>query len=416
MWYEAWNGETRIKNIDSIRIICNVSQNAVFEFYEEFFKLCGIYVIKTRGDLTDSSDKMGNYFPNNVLNITQEGKIKNIDDGRYRLVNAIKKIHYEERIKCQLLEILEIYLDNDLMYHNAMERYFYAPTHERLESCLAGFRGAVEAVRDIQKDERYVEYFEILCQHKINVLLGKLRRKKEYDGFWLINRAIGLCMRERGYIQGYILAGIIADGDLNYLNYSVDFYNKAFTGVSAIDAYIYYRRGRYYEKIEHDEEKALKDYQKAHQLDPDNYRVLYKVAFLEMNQGRRYLNDMYMRRAVRDFLKVCEIMGDDISERDLMPIQLEYLTKTYKKLYDIYDIWLEERYSAMQVLQRLYGLEQIVNNDIFFNNFFPEKIAEEEKGLLNRYLRLAFYKEKWEIIEQDYIINERGKRKKGYVQ
>lgn len=402
--------KTRDKIIDSIIITCDASQNAIFVFYEEFFKLCGIYVIKRTVKQSDYSDEKKGYVPDNELNITQDRKIENKKDGQKRLERAIEGTHYGYGIKRQLAELSKVYLKNGLMYHNTMERYFYSPTRDRLEHCLAGFRGAVEDLQGISEYGRYVKYFIIICQHKINVLLGKLRRKKEYDGFRLINRAIGLCMREKGYVQGYILAGNIADGDLNYLNYSIDFYNRAFTDVSSIDAYIYYRRGRYYEKIEHDEERALKDYRKAHELDPYNYRVLFKVAYFEMNQGRFHLNDMYMRRAVRDFLEIREIMYTDILEHDLMPIQLEYLTKTYKKLYEIYDFWLEERYSAMRVLQKLCELEYVIDSNNFFPGFFPEEFAETEKSLLKQYLQLDLYKEKMKIIEQDYFINERGKK------
>lgn len=409
--------KTGDKNIDSISIVCDASQNAIFVFYEEFFKLCGIYVIKKPVYSFDDSDGTENYVPVNRLDITQDRKIEDREDGQKRLESAIEGTHYVSGVKRQLSELSKVYLNNNLMYCNAMERYFYAPTRERLEGCLAYFRGAVKELRGICENNicengRYVKYFMTICQHKINVLLGKLRRKKEYDGLRLINKAIGLCAREKGYVQGYILAGNIADGDLNYLNYSIDFYSKALTGVSAIDAYIYYRRGRYYEKIEHDEARALKDYRKAYQFDRNNYRALFKVAFLEMNQGRYYMyvDDVYMRRAVMDFLEIRKIMYADILNRDLMPIQLEYLTKTYKKLYEIYDIWLEERYSAMRVLEKLCDLEQLVNSNEFFSDFFPKESAEKEKSLLKQYLHLDFYKEKMDIIEQDYIINERGKR------
>ncbi|MXP74798.1 hypothetical protein GN277_05205 [Lachnospiraceae bacterium WCA-9-b2] len=405
-----WEHESKI--IDSIRIICKRSQNEDFVFFEEFFKLCGIFVIRCAEPQIPHLSEDDEEYTDYELDITHNfGWMVQKENEKMMLKKAIEMVYGGNRsFRDELSYLAPVYVNHDLKLHNMRERYFYAPVFSRVYESLANFRAAVRELEETKINGRHVKYFRISCQHKINVLLGKLHKEKEYSGYMLIADALNLCGRERGYTQGYLLAGIVADGDLQFLNDSIHFYDNAFTGKKEIDAYIHYRKGRYYEKIDHDEERALTEYRKAYRMDQSNYRALFKVAIIELSIGEMYMDYRYIRRSISTFREIPELLYDDIENCNLLPIQLEYLAKTYKNLYDIYDIWMERKSSAMQALYELCDLERMIDEDAFFDHFFGDgEKADEERRLLKCHLNLVYYKDERDTIDNDYYINKRGK-------
>ncbi len=398
------------KIIDSIRIICNQSQNEDFAFFEEFFKLCGIFVIRCVETQISHLSEDDEGYTDYELDITHNFRwMAHRENEKVMLRNAIDTVYGGNRVvKDELSYLAPVYVNHDLKLHNMRERYFYTPVFPRVYESLEKFRDAFRELEKIKINGRHVKYFRISCQHKINALLGKLHKEKEFSGYSLIADALDLYVREGVYPQRYLLAGIVADGDLQYLNDSIHFYDNAFTGKREIDAYIHYRKGRYYEKIDHDEESALTEYRKAYRMDQSNYRALFKVAIIELSIGEMYMDYRYIQRSISAFREIPELLYNDIRNCNLLPIQLEYLAKTYKNLYDIYDIWMERKSSAMQALYEFCDLDKMIDKDAFFDNFFGDE-ADEERRLLKRHLNLDYYKDERDTIDNDYYINKRGK-------
>lgn len=384
--------------LKDINIICNQSENENFLFFAEFFKMCGIYVIKSVGGPYNELEESKGYIPDAELDLRERFQwLNNRKEEKEILDEALKvACKGDEQLFLELGSLVNIYIDNNLMICNMMERYFYAPQLTRVEKVLQGFQVAYEELRELEEG-RYVDYFGLLCQHKINSLLGKLRRKKLYDSHMLISEAVQLGEKYQHFTQGYILAGILADGDLNYLTYSIIYYNRAFDvaeGMDPVKAYIDYRRGRYYEKINHDVESALDLYEEAYKKDPFNYRILYKKALLELDKGYIWQEKFYIELAKQDFYQLYQLMYGDIIHNNLEPIQLEYLTKTFIKLYEIYDVWLEKKEKARQILKKLGSLDHIIYTDAFFSNIFQdESKAREERNYLIQHLNINIYKE-----------------------
>lgn len=384
--------------LKDINIICNQLENENFLFFAEFFKMCGIYVVKSTGKPYSQLEESEGYTPDAVLDLREKFQwLNNRGQENKLFVEALKDVcKGDEQLFSELGSLVDIYIDNNLMLCNMMERYFYAPNPNRVEKILEGFQAAYKSLEKLNKG-RYVDYFGLICRHKINSLRGKLRRKKIYDSRTLISEAVQLGEKYQEFTQEYILAGIIADGDLNYLTYSIIYYNRAYDVAKPAEpakAYIEYRRGRYYERIDHDVENALKAYTEAYKKSPSNYRILFKKAFLELDKGYIWQEILYTELAKQDFYQVYLLMCDDINNNNLEPIQLEYLTKTLKKLYEIYDVWLEKKENARQILSRLGLLDYVINADTFFDNIFQNvNEAKEERALLIQHLNINAYKE-----------------------
>lgn len=406
---EGKSHEQEVGRVNNINIICDESENEQYLLLAEFFKLCGIFVIKTvRDSYEELRQSDSKWVPDQVLDIRRGNESqKNVADDRLFLLNSIKRLGLEnyEDIE-ELEELADIYIDNKLKQHSMKERYFYDPSHERIKKCVEGFEQAYEDILTLLQTKeagRYKEYFSLTCLRKINSLRGKLRIEKIENGYTLIKKAVQLSAKYEDFAQGYILAGIIADGDLNYLTYSIHFYKKALAEIKKappVCAYVYFKIARYYEKIEYDEEKALKKYYEAYKLDKQNYRALYKIALLELNKGYICWEDSYIRIAMEDFNSIYTIMYNDLKNKNLEPIQLEYLVKTYKKLYEIYDIWLYEKRSAEQALQSLCSFEEIIDGNCFFDAFFGNEEAKQERRSLKKHLDLQIYKKlRFDLIE-----------------
>lgn len=396
-----------------INIICNEAENENFLFFAEFFKLCGIYVIKSVGKPYCDLEESGGYIPDSTLDIRTEYRWlddrENQDLLFQRMLGALFNNNYGTYV--ELTAISRVYLRNNLMHYSMLERYFYAPFSGRVEECLEGFWKAYKEIMalELQEGRIHIQYFMIVCQHKINMLLGKLRRKKVFDSRELIRGAIGLYEAdpERNFYQGYVLAGIIADGDLKYLTQSITYYRRAFQCTEKnepIRAYIEYRRGRYYEKVICDEGRAWEAYNRAYALAPSNYRILFKKAFVELDEGYILQDRGYIELARRDFHSLYLLLREDLKNNNLEPIQLEYLTKTYKNLYEIYDLWMENKANANQLLEEINNLDRVIYMDTFFDNIFQkESKARMERELLIRHL---------DIKATPVIVGE-NKRKRG---
>lgn len=400
-----------------INIICNESENENFLFFAEFFKLCGIYVIKSVRKPYNELDESKGYIPESILDIRREYKWLDDRENEALLLQRMLRVLCKNNNETysELTELSNIYLCNNLMVYSMLERYFYVPSQKRLEECLEKFQTAYKNIKMLRQQERriHVQYFMLVCQHKINMLLGKLRRKKKFDSRELIRNAIGLygIDPEQNFYQGFVLAGIIADGDLMYLTQSITYYRRALQCTKEkepIRAYIVYRVGRYYEKVVCDEGKAWEAYNKAYDLAPSNYRILFKKAFIELDEGYIWQDRIYIELARKDFHRLYLLLYKDLINNNLEPIQLEYLTKTYKNLYEIYDLWMDNKANANQILEEISNLDRVIYMDTFFDNIFQiESKARTEREFLIQHLDIKGYK------NPDSIIIDGNKHKRG---
>lgn len=374
----------------------NKSQKAEFIFLKEFFKLCGIYVIDSKEKtLEELSDSLDGYRPEYFIDFIDKEKFLitgNDFNVKYISENWMKSVIDEigkeqEEIRNELSYLVSIYVRNNLFYANSSERFFYCPNKERIEECIGYFSKALDSIKKRKSKPYHTQYFYLSCQSKINTLLSKKRAKRIYDKHDLINAAVELAQQDRGNYQGYILAGLIADSDLNYELYSEQYYKKVLGKSKPADAYVYYRLSRFFEKIADVPEEALRLQEKSYEITPTNYRSAYKIAFLKYKLG-------HIGAAMRMYQNVCEIIQADcgMDENALYePIQLEYLLKSYKVMADIYSIWLDERINAGLMIDNISKLEKTIKKNIYFEKFFRKTRAAEERNTLIEHLKIKEY-------------------------
>lgn len=287
----------RFKNIN---IIINPADNSNYLFFAEFFKLCGVFVVKSESEPFEKTAFAGapQSAPEKQLDIRKKWCWSDIPaDGQWEmnektlLYNAVQSVFKadQETVPAALGILVKAYVEADLVHWNCLERYFYNPTQERLISCRSAFFKAISILkkckaRTVQKDVWY-QFFLVSCKNKVNILCQKLGKKTHFNVGTLLDEAFSLGLDYIDCRQGYVLTANIADSHWQYYSASRIFYERAKKLDGFWDAYIYYRMGRYYEKMEDDKGQALAVYKQSLSLAPWNYRSLYKVALLNYSNG-----------------------------------------------------------------------------------------------------------------------------------
>ncbi|MCD7882746.1 MAG: hypothetical protein LUI87_03420 [Lachnospiraceae bacterium] len=385
----------RFKNIN---IIINPADNANYLFFAEFFKLCGVFVVKSEAKPFEDTTYAGASLtePETHLDIRKKWHWSDIEvddrweiNEKYLLNEAIRSVFKadQEVIPCALDVLADAYVEADLVHWNCLERYFYDPSPSRLKRCRSAFFKAIAILEkctkhSVQTDVWY-RYFLINCKNKVNNLCQKLGKEPRFNVGELLDGAFLLGLTNSNCRQGYVLTANVADSYWQYYSTSRIFYERAKNLDSFWDAYVSYRLGRYYEKMEDDREKALEFYKKSFSLAPWNYRSLYKVALLDFSKGN-------VTDATAEFIKMDQIFQNETKYLNYQPIHLEYLIKSYRRLEEIYRVWWEEPKLALYMENAVQKLGKVIANNRFFDEFFrspndEDWTSEEKYALLTEF-------------------------------
>lgn len=367
------------KNANTINIVTTFTdQEWNFIFYAEFFKLCGIFPGK---NLT---------FPSTIphfrrpcqLEITKNRQWKKGCNELALLSYAIQDVYGESNTARELLILAEIYCKHDLLHACTFEEFPYYKTKQRLYDTLTKFENAYQEFENLKKKEGYhLQFFKISCQTKINFLLGQLRIKKRFDGMSLFICAKNLSLNYPPYSPyGLILGGIIFDQDLNYLINSENVYKyilKNFHLNPLLASYVFTRLGRFYNRILHENEISLLYFKKAIELAEQPY-AFFKYAALTMDKA--YIAPVDPDEIEpREIKQACYIFKKFIlkllQNKNLSPIQLEYLVTSCKILKETYEVYLNSNFPFYEELTKY------VDNNEFFDYFFGSDSQAEKKNL-----------------------------------
>lgn len=79
--------------LKDINIICNQSENENFLFFAEFFKMCGIYVVKSTGKPYSQLEESEGYTPDAVLDLRKKFQwLNNRGQENKLFVEALKDV------------------------------------------------------------------------------------------------------------------------------------------------------------------------------------------------------------------------------------------------------------------------------------------------------------------------------------
>ena len=391
---EKLNGEEVVSNIN---IICTKDQNDVFALYCEFFKLCGLFVIKSIDRPYQEEDIT--FEPERVLDIRDKKYVwTDVKNKKIRskdlivfLINAIKEVGLEER--WNLEDLAEIYVNNNLMRVNILDRFYYKDI-EYAGKCIIYLRNAVDSIEknilniENNKVPFCAQFFCATCKLKINRFGKKIGGEEPYPTVILMDEVLSIDSEKERFIQKYVLVSMIAGRDSKYQTMEKHYLSKAMKQKGPQKGYLEYRIGQYYENIEKNDIQALECYTCAYRDLKRNYRALYKIAKLYLKMGKE--DD-----AIKFFQEIVKIIGSDVNGelRLLQPIQIEYIYITYLQIFQLLQFKIDQNYIFSVMQENEKQLKEIIEDNRYIYNMlrtdpqetkeFGIMLGEEGKQLFN---------------------------------
>ena len=284
------------------------------------------------------------------------------------------KNHLADYERDYFLTCAEIYVQNHLrryltvirsLYYNerivslAQRAFFNA--HEAFEEKCGNYLKAVEKINSEDENYRvyfYATYFEVDIARYINETCIRLEQQLEFSTKRCVEqlkKCAGIKDEDEAShnddlwlrtAQGsaYYLMGDLLDTDRNLWVESISAYVNAISCVcgernSEDGAYahmrqystmLFYKAGRFFERHRQNFSEAKIYYDYAHQTRKDDYRVIYKLAIVDM-----HFKD-YCRAAMH-YYDILEILKNKEKMNHLEPKEYEYLFKSYHQLYLLYN-------------------------------------------------------------------------------
>ena len=338
-------------NVRCITIIHPLHEIKNYRMYAAFFRLLGIFVCeKTTGEKIDD---LGDWLFEIYHNETS---------GEYtEPLPVIQKMVNDRVIDEEMGQILQkafdIFFEEDLMragysaayFSNARNAYVYKRmyhAYNQFEQALKKFEKLENTLWDPKK-QKYIWAAKSNCKRRMNELYhtiwnaiqagwyGKdeierqeLKQKlweKKFYSYEEINEDIQKILNyDCKFYGAYVIRGFASEIDPEHRFDSVSDLLEAvkLTGRHSYASYVYYRIGKYCEVIRGNLSTKWEYYRIALELDPKNYRALYKLILKEKAEGRaESAGDLCAK-----LIAVLNVKEESCS---LQPVECAYLFKTY---------------------------------------------------------------------------------------
>ena len=149
----------------------------------------------------------------------------------------------------------------------------------------------------------------------------------------------------------YVLAGKISCLSSTENKYAVYYYQNAVAYEERAD--IYYNIGHIYEKAYGDNEKALYNYKKACECDPNYYKALYKLA-VDKEKRKNWMG------ALLSFSRIRNIIGRRRRYGSISICEFEYEYKSCKRILNIYKENVDDAYAINYYREILNDMSQCI--------------------------------------------------------
>ena len=245
----------------------------------------------------------------------------------------------------------------------------------------------------------HLDYADLYCKRKINEICGLRNEVLEYDTWELLKKADSM---HNSYVSDFYMAesmiAKIASQSSEYKTLSIPAMQNCTEecNVDACNSFHYYRMGKRYEKIGKIIQAEIV-YQEAYNINPLNFRALYKVA---VNAFRKR-NYSEARMGFLRILQILQVPADSLEKykeriKKYPALELEYICKCLVLLSDIEQH--EEYVDGVfynQCLDMVRIVVDTVNDNKFINRVYYD--YPEYKELLKKRLSMNALKKKIEI-------------------
>lgn len=257
------------------------------------------------------------------------------------IMDVISKVYCKYDLFRKLLNNTESWfmqiknVASENIYRNSLEqqkKVWHAALRE-----LQQFSDGI-GVNRVMQGQEHLDYAILYCKRKINDICDLLGTEFEYDSWSLLSEADEIL--EKYNLNFYMIENIIAKNARKSREYRglalLAMKNCTLNcKVPACNSFHFYRLGKLYEKFD----KIIQSedaYEEAYQLNPLNFRALYKVVVNFFS--KKYYEAA--RDALKEIIDLLQIPTGDINTvtkiiRKLPALELEYVCKCYFFLSEI---------------------------------------------------------------------------------
>ena len=271
----------------------------------------------------------------------------------------------------------KIYTENQIWKLSLLGKYFYvAEEDEQYRDIKKQYRVTVEAAFKILSVNRcswggdkyiHLQYAALNMAYEGDLYCIRNNKALLYDPHSLVHvcrllleSGIPLKQLEDSI---YILIAQIYDDLLKDSNMAYKFYLPA---CKDYNAYVYYRKGNYWQDFAKDYENAIKYYKKSVRIYPEYYRAWYRLGSCYMLAGR-------CAEALEVFRNIDRILEPRLEMKKIRPMEIEYLFKAQNQCAYICNKILNNPQQSIRENFRAERVWKAIEDSEFFDFFVPEQ-------------------------------------------
>lgn len=173
----------------------------------------------------------------------------------------------------------------------------------------------------------------------------------------------------------YLLLAQIYDDLLKDANMAYEYYLLA---CKDYNAYIYYRKGGYWQEYAKDYNKAVKYYIKSVSIYPEYYRAWYMLGFCYMMLGR-------CTEALDVYRNIGQILTPRLDKRQMRPMEIEYMFKAQNQCAYICNKVMNNPQQSIRENFKAVEVWEAIDRSMFFDFFSPDQaiVRKRVKKQLN---------------------------------
>ncbi len=391
------------KLIFSVKIIHHELVGFEYRLLADYFRLVGSFIcdctLKTdpKGDfdvvviidgdnsLKEKIKQLKLSYPNAIC----LGRVEDSSEEGWKnyLTECLQKIKVNSTVCSEedfriLKEIAYVYIEYDLMRARVSFSYFVDEKKENIQKAQDKFVGAYlklfqDRTEDAISKSKYLMFTRIDLARLSNETCVFLRQELLFDTKKCMEQLDQLLKMDVTFVNAYVLKGFLAELDRHYKEEAKAYYQKAIDqiGEQPYSSYVCYRQGRFYEKVEGNWNEAEKYYRKAYTANKLEYRAIYKIMQIELQQGK-------WLEAIESCKNIINILNKKYQENYLQEKEYEYLFKSYHEMGIIYERHLNNREEAEKAFRKrreVCDLERMEKQNELYIQIFGE---EESKKYL----------------------------------
>lgn len=316
--------------------------------------------------------------PSIVVSYNKEDSKKNIVES---MLQSLLDRHVLGQIELDdLRDFLEIYDRLEMWKWQLRARYFFKFEDKKiLKKLVTEYSDSVVEILSVLQSKE-VSWGDFKNEHLQFAAMNAI-----YELNWFCNRSnlpqvcmpetvIEYCEKMQAGFSNYLgdsvkmLEAMVYDDLLNNSNKAYQFYVSSCTSETTYNAYVFLRKGLYWQSFTGQLDQAIKYYLKSVKIFPEYYRAWFKIGLCYQKMNK-------YREALCAYKNVKQILLRRMGEEQLRPMEIEHLIKS--QIYSL-NIWQDAYHNYVNAFEAGRTAEKAVEaiDSTKFWNYMCKNAAE----------------------------------------